>query len=256
MAGPRSPERQTVQVLTFDFHNTLANCDPWFNLEIRDLPWAVISFLDLDAGATTRADIERSYRALRLDVIESGNEIDAFTSVAMILDEAGITANSGDIRRAIDSLMLEAVAATDPVPGAADTVRFLHRLGVRLGVVSSAVHHQTLDWIIDRMDIADCFHQVITSASSGYYKSTPAIYHAALRDLQGEASTSVHVGDSLRWDVETAQKAGLNAVWLRTQRREVFNSAPNTAIPSLTLESMENAGPELAELLSQVARPA
>ncbi len=245
-----------MQVLTFDFHNTLANCDPWFELEVRDLPWAVIAFLDLDSGSTTRSDIEQAYRSLRLDVIESGNEIDAFNSVTMILDQASIPASASDIRRAIDSLMLEAVLATEPVPGAADTVRFLHRLGVRLGVVSSAVHHQTLDWIIDRMGVADCFHQVVTSASSGYYKSTPAIYHAALRDLGGEARTSVHVGDSLRWDVETAQKAGLNAVWLKTGRREVFNTTPTTATPSLTLQTMENAGPELAALLSQVADPA
>jgi HAD superfamily hydrolase (TIGR01509 family) len=242
-----------VQVLTLDFHNTLANCDPWFDLEIRDLPWAVISFLDLDPGTLTRSDIEQSYRSLRLGVIESGNEIDAFTSVAMILDQASIVAADSDIHRAIDSLMLEAVHSTEPVPGAADTVRYLHRLGIRLGVVSSAVHHQTLDWIIDRMGVAGCFHQVITSASSGYYKSTPAIYHAAMRDLDGDASTSVHVGDSLRWDVETAQQAGMNAVWLRTQRREVFNTAPHTAVPSLTLDTMEDAGPALAGFLEQVA---
>jgi HAD superfamily hydrolase (TIGR01549 family) len=242
-----------VQVLTFDFHNTLANCDPWFDLEIRDLPWAVITFLDMEPGNLTREDIEQCYRSLRLGVIESGNEIDAYTSVAMILDQTAIHASPADIRRAIDSLMLEAIHSTEAVPGTAETVQFLHRLGVRLGVVSSAVHHQTLDWIIDRMGLTHCFHQVVTSASSGYYKSTPGIYHAALRDLDGHAATSVHVGDSLRWDVETAQQAGLNAVWLRTKRREVFNTLPNTAVPSLTLETMENAGPELASLLNQLA---
>lgn len=242
-----------MQVLTFDFHNTLANCDPWFDLEVRELPWAVIAFLDLDPGKHARSDIEQSYRSLRLGVIESGDEIDAYTSVATILDQASIPATASDIRRAIDSLMREAVLATDPVPGAAGTVHFLHRLGIRLGVVSSAVHHHTLDWIIDRMGIANCFHRVITSSSSGYYKSTPAIYHAALRDLDGDAPTSVHVGDSLRWDVETAQKAGLNAVWYKTGRREVFNASPSTAVPSLTLESMENAGPELAGFLNRVA---
>jgi hypothetical protein len=43
-------EEPSVQVLTFDFHNTLANCDRWFQLEIRDLPWAVMQQLELTDG--------------------------------------------------------------------------------------------------------------------------------------------------------------------------------------------------------------
>lgn len=240
-----------MQVLTFDFHNTLANCDRWFHLEIRDLPWAVKERLGLDAGPD-RDTFDRAYRSLRLAVIESGHEIDASTSVARIFEELGVVAPVGEIDRAIDDLMQEAVEEMEPVPGAVDTVRALHRAGVPLGVVSSAVHHQTLEWILERMQVRTCFDRIVTSASCGFYKSTPAIYTAALEELGGTAARSVHIGDSLRWDVQTAQQAGLTAVWLHTSRHEVFNKEQPDVTPTLTLDSLVGSAPHLQRLLATV----
>lgn len=240
-----------MQVLTFDFHNTLANCDPWFHLEIRDLPWAVMDRLDLTTGRD-RATIAQSYRDLRLAVIESGNEIDATTSVEMILGQSDVNAKSRDIAGVIDELMLESTEEMVPVPGAAEAVRCLHDSGVKLGVVSSAVHHQTLVWILERMGIVTCFDSIVTSASCGFYKSTPRIYAAALAELNATPQLSVHVGDSLRWDVETAQLAGLHTVWLQTPRREVFSTELPNVSPSLTLTTLEASAPALLELLAKV----
>lgn len=239
-------------VITFDFHNTLANCDRWFELEIRDLPWAVIEHLELSHSGPDRATVENSYRELRLAIIESGNEIDAYESVAIMFRQHGVDADAEAITAAIDQLMRQAIESMDPVPGAAETVRYLYEQQVKLGVISSAVHHQTLEWILDRMGILDCFDQIATSASTGYYKSTPAIYHAALSDLNAVAERSVHIGDSMRWDVETAQRAGMHAVWFQTTRREAFNTRPVASVPSAVVTSMEGAGPLLLNLLRDV----
>jgi HAD superfamily hydrolase (TIGR01549 family) len=243
-----SGEAPIVQVLTFDFHNTLANCDRWFELEIRDLPWAVIEQLDLPT-VHTETEVAAIYRRLRLSVIESGNEIDATTSVVQVFGELGINGDVDAVESAINALMLRAIDGMEPVPGAIDAVRSLHSAGTRLGVISSAVHHMTLEWILDRMAIRECFDHIVTSASSGYYKSTPAIYTSALAQLGGTAAFSVHVGDSLRWDVQTAQSAGLTAVWLQTQRREVFPNTPAEVSPALTLPSLHGAAPPLLDLL-------
>lgn len=241
-----------VQVITFDFHNTLANCDPWFELEVRDLPWAVITHLELDNERISRDEVDRAYRDLRLSIIESGNEIDAYDSVALIFRQFEITAPSSNIAQSVDSLMLACLDSMKPVPGAVETVRYLHERQVRMGVVSSAVHHQTLEWILERMGILDCFVTVATSASTGYYKSTPSIYHAALTELEARADQSIHIGDSLRWDVETAQKAGMHAVWLETPRREVFATQPVEITPTATLASLEGAGPALLSMLEGI----
>ena len=248
-------ESCALQVLTFDFHNTLAHCDPWFDLEVRDLPWAVLELLDIGPSATSKARVDDTYRQLRLDVITSGIEIDAYDAVWRIFDDLGVVADKETVRLAIDDLMYRSTLAMEPVAGAVQTVRHLHAAGVRLGVISSAVHHLSLDWILDRLSIAECFDSVVTSASCGYYKSTTAIYDVSLGHLGGDAATSVHVGDSLRWDVATAQQAGMTAVWLQTPRRETFAAKSPDVTPSLTLQTLEQAGPVLVDLLERVRVP-
>jgi HAD superfamily hydrolase (TIGR01509 family) len=244
-----------VQVITFDFHNTLANCDPWFELEVRDLPWAVITHLGLNHERISRDDVDRAYRDLRLSIIESGNEIDAYESVALIFRQFEVEAPPQSIAQSVDTLMLNCLESMVPVPGAVETVRYLHERRIRMGVVSSAVHHQTLEWILERMGILDCFVTVATSASTGFYKSTPAIYHAALGELAARADQSIHIGDSLRWDVETAQKAGMHTVWLRTPRREVFATEQVAITPSATFASLQGAGPVLLSMLEGILVP-
>lgn len=248
-------ESCALQVLTFDFHNTLAHCDPWFDLEVRDLPWAVLQLLDISPPATRKAQVDDAYRQLRLDVIASGIEIDAYDAVWRILGDLGVAADQATVRMAIDDLMYRSTVAMEPVVGAVQTVRHLHAAGVRLGVVSSAVHHLSLDWILDRLGIASCFDAIVTSASCGYYKSTTAIFDASLGLLGGDAATSVHVGDSLRWDVATAQQAGMTAVWLQTPRRDTFAARTPDITPALTLQTLEQAGPVLVDLLERVRVP-
>lgn len=244
-----------MQVLTFDFHNTLVNCDPWFDLEVRDLPWAVIRFLDSAAPGLDRARVDGAYRQLRLEVIASGNEIDAYEAVGLVFGELNLRVDRDRIHGAIDTLMYQTIPATTPVPGAIDTVRHLHAAGVKLGVVSSAVHHKSLDWMLERLGIASCFDTIVTSASCGFYKSTTAIYDESLRHLSGDAATSIHVGDSLRWDVATAQQAGMTAVWLKTERHDTFVASAPEVTPDLTLQSLEQAGPVLFDLLERIRMP-
>lgn len=244
-----------MQVLTFDFHNTIANCDPWFDLEVRDLPWAVIRYLDCCLPGLDQARVDGAYRQLRLEVIASGNEIDAYEAVGLIFGELNIRADRDRIQGAIDTLMYRTIWATAPVPGAVETVRHLHAAGVKLGVISSAVHHKSLDWMLERLDITSCFDTIVTSASCGFYKSTTAIYDESLRHLSGDAATSIHLGDSLRWDVATAQEAGMTAVWLKTARHETFVTSAPEVTPDLTLQSLEQAGPVLLDLLERIRIP-
>nr|MBA2290299.1 hypothetical protein [Chloroflexia bacterium] len=50
-----------MQIITFDFHNTVAHCDPWFELEIRTLPAAVLGRLaDVNAETLTLGTFDRA----------------------------------------------------------------------------------------------------------------------------------------------------------------------------------------------------
>jgi putative hydrolase of the HAD superfamily len=109
--------------------------------------------------------------------------------------------------------MRQALEEVRPMPGAVAAVRALRERGLRCGIVSSAVHHPFLEWTIERFGLGDAFATIVTSASSGYYKSRPEIYATALRGLGVGPGEAIHVGDSYRFDVQGARGAGLRAIW-------------------------------------------
>ena len=89
-----------------------------------------------------------------------------------------------------------------------------------MGIVSSAVYHPFLEWTLEAFGIRDAFHVVITSASAGFYKSRAELYVHAAELLGATPQRMVHVGDSFRFDVAGASRAGMGTVWLRGDRSE------------------------------------
>lgn len=239
-------------LVTFDFHNTLATCDPWFALEIRDLPVEVLR--DLDATAATHADgdaIRASYRAVRQEVIASGREVDAVTSVERILRLHDLPFPTARVARSVERLMRDMMGHVAPVPGAIETVRAVAATGVAVGVISSAVYHPFLEWTLAAFGLAGVLRFVHTSVSTGIYKSDPAIYRQAMATAGVSPLRSVHVGDSLRWDVGTAAAAGMRTVWFANGHVDAFAAPGEGGEPDLTIHSMVDAAPLI---LAQIVR--
>lgn len=207
----------TIKAVTLDFHNTLATCDRWFELEVRELVPAVLQHLaDLGHLAAEPDAAERArvaYRTLRDSIIASGEERDALACALHTLDAVAIAAPHIGVAEAITALMQQALAEVAPQPGAIDAVLALRARGLRCGVVSSAIHHPFVEWTLERFGLRDTFGTITTSASCGYYKSRPEIYAAALRDLGVAPTEAVHVGDSYRFDVLGARSAGMRTIW-------------------------------------------
>lgn len=241
----------TAGGVTFDFHNTIATCDHWFQLEVRHLVSSFLTWHATTYNSSTNpeqlAAADVAYRALRLDIHDHGNEQTAEQCVVTVLDQIGITVPLPEIERGIHELMREAEPLAHPKSGVLDTVRELSGAGVPLGIVSSAVYHPFLEWTLGRFGILDAFDVVVTSASSGYYKSRPEIYLSAA-DALGITSTNVlHVGDSLRFDVGGAQRAGMRTVLVADEPTTPTNGDP---IPDLVLASLSGAAPKILALLN------
>jgi HAD superfamily hydrolase (TIGR01509 family) len=206
-----------IRAVTIDFHNTLAWCDRWFELEVRELvPELLLTLgpahgVNVDSALLDRARGE--YRLLREGIIASGDERVALDGALATMAALGLDFPRAEVEAAIEVLMRAALAEARPMPGAVEAVRALRASGLRCGIVSSAVHHPFLEWTIARFGLADAFASVVTSASSGYYKSRPEIYHTALRALGVGPEEAVHVGDSYRFDVQGARRAGLRTIW-------------------------------------------
>lgn len=202
-----------IQLVTFDFHNTVAYCDVWFKLEIRRLPVAVLALIDPEALSRIGEDaLTDAYRALRMNVIESGIEIEAIDGLEQVYAHFGLSYPRASIEAAAETLMRQALQEAEPVATAVEGIRLLHDRGIRIGVISSAIYHPFLEWTLEKFGLTDAVEFVVTSASAGIYKSNPALYTQVLDSLGVPPSAAIHVGDSARWDVWSPQQAGMRAV--------------------------------------------
>lgn len=240
-----------TQTITFDFHNTLIECDEWFQIEIRTLVSDVLRYWhdlgEIDVPNATLASADAEYRKLRLAIHGHGHELPADRAVRAILDRIGHPLPWDAIDIALDAIMRDAFQSARPVQGAPETVHTLAAEGIRLGVVSSAVHHDFLLWSLDRYGMLRSFDRVVTSASCGFYKSRPEIYWSALAELDASSSHALHIGDSLRFDVGGASRAGMRTAWY--QRPNATESPTADLMPDLIVPSMAGIAPALAAIL-------
>jgi len=238
------------QAITFDFHNTLASCPEWFELEVRRLPSAFLHWWADQGGPQVDSarcdDADARYRQLRHEIISHGNELTAEACLEHVFGAIELQVAENDVRRGVAYLMREALAGAAPIPGAVATVREIHQAGIPIGIVSSAVYHPFLDWTLESFGIRDAFAVVITSASAGFYKSRAELYLHAAELLGATPERMVHVGDSFRFDVAGASRAGMGTVWLRGDRSESDDASIR---PDLVLTTLEAAGPEILMVL-------
>ncbi|MDP9369569.1 MAG: HAD family hydrolase [Chloroflexota bacterium] len=243
--------------ITFDFHNTLATCDRWFDLEVHDLVPAFLRWRSKSGGPLLDADLDTrarvTYRSLRQEVIQHGHEMSAEQGLARVLGELEVTVDEEEIAGGVETLMRACLDEVRPAPGAIETIRGLAEAGVPLGVVSSAVYHPFVGWALKRIGLDSAFGSITTSASAGFYKSRPEIYAVALSALGAAADRSVHVGDSFRFDVQGARRAGMRTAWVQAQQPTPPGEPADLTLPSLhgateSLLSLLNAGSEIIHL--------
>ena len=188
-----------------------------------------------------------TYRALRAEIIVHGNELDATDGVLETFARLGYVEPSEVVRPIVDRLFLPLVAESEVIEGVRETLAYLAQLGIAVGVVSSAVHHDFLEWTLEHHDLRPYFADVTTSASSGFYKSRTEIFHLACERLGVAPEHTVHIGDSFRFDHLGGTAAGLRTVWVNEARIEPPLDGPS---PDLEIASLVGAGPLIERLLT------
>jgi tRNA (guanine37-N1)-methyltransferase len=230
-----------VPLVTFDFHNTIAHCDTWFALEIRDLPAGVLHLMRedglIEVPGELAAHAADTYRQLRRNITLSGIDIDAQTAVMTTFADIGVIAEPRTVERYIRKIMRAALSDLRPVDGVLELIRELHNAGFPLGIISSAVYHPFLEWSLKEFGVSDCFDFVVTSASAGFYKSSPRIYLHALELAGMEPQRALHIGDSPRWDVTTANAVGMTTVLLNPHRGGASQIDEGLTAPDLEVGS-------------------
>jgi putative hydrolase of the HAD superfamily len=131
----------------------------------------------------------------------------------------------------------------DPVswkvyPEVLPTLKDLRNRGLELGIVSN--FDSRLFKVLKGLGLAEVFDTVTISSLAHAAKPSPKIFEAALEQHAVDPGEAMHVGDSVRDDVEGATKAGLAAVLLARQGKQAPPGIPvirtlNELIPLLAL---------------------
>jgi putative hydrolase of the HAD superfamily len=122
----------------------------------------------------------------------------------------------------------------------------LEDLGLRLGLISN--FEGWLEKLLVELEIGHVFDVSVISGVEGVEKPDPRIYELALQKARVEASHSVHVGDSVRFDIEPARSAGMNVVLLDRVGRYPGIQLRNWEAQCPTISSLE----ELPTLISNL----
>ena len=97
-------------------------------------------------------------------------------------------------------------------PETVSTLAELKAQGLELGIISN--FDSRLFTVLRGLGIADMFDTVTISSLAHAAKPAPQIFHIALEKHAIDPEEAVHIGDSLREDVDGARKAGLHSVLL------------------------------------------
>jgi FMN phosphatase YigB (HAD superfamily) len=186
---------------------------------------------DDDPGLLNEAMM--NYRAIREQAMATGVECDAVTSMIQVCDSLQLEISSESIQRTVDRIMWDAQIDVQPIDGAIDLLEYAASQDTPVAVVSSAAYHPFLEWSLDRFAMSRFVDRIVTSAACGIYKSDPAIYQYTLDLFQASAQSSVHVGDSPRFDVASAGSIGMKTVLLTDDLNARFDPAPDLMVRTL-----------------------
>jgi len=221
------------KAVLFDFHNTLATCDGWLELEIQTLPALTIEEL-VRRGSLSQSECRRRgeavarFKALRQEVRLSGIELSAIEGTRQVLVSMGFDLPVVEVEAVVAALEEALLPEVEVVEGAGEVLAALKGEGYRLGVVSSAGYPRFVEMSLEVLGLRSFFTAVVTSAGEGIYKSDPELFVRAVRYLDVEPRQAVHVGDHPVYDVKSAKAAGLSAIWFsaHSERTAHLHSTP------------------------------
>ena len=96
------------------------------------------------------------------------------------------------------------------IPGIPEALDALRTAGLQLAAVSNS--DGTVEGVLTRQRLRSYFTAVYDSQIVGFEKPDPRIFFRALKDLDADPETTLHVGDLYHIDVKGARAAGLHSV--------------------------------------------
>ncbi len=93
-------------------------------------------------------------------------------------------------------------------PHLAETMEALHRMGIRMGVISNIISTSVVPHFLREYGIAGYMETVVTSSETGIRKPSPDIFRIAEREMNLPPEELAYVGDTISRDVLGTRAAG------------------------------------------------
>ena len=128
-------------------------------------------------------------------------------------------------------------------PDVVQALDSLRKQGFELGVISN---FDTRFYRIFRgLGLEGFFDSITISSMARSVKPSGDIFHYALSQHVADPEDAVHVGDSIREDMEGAERAGITGIWVNRERADPPQGAVHLR---KEIQSLEQVGGFLAQL--------
>lgn len=218
--------QMNIKGIIFDVNGTLSDID---TNESHDDVYRVIGNLLTYQGISLNPDVVKDmyFRIMKEQRAASGERYPEFNVTAIFREivERGSSPFTGRLAREkleqLPRLLAEAHRAASRFrlqlyPGVDETIRRLHP-HYRLAVVSDAqaIYAKAE---LNAVGLSGCFDPIIVSGDFGFRKPDRRLFEAALDRMEMDASEVVFVGNDMYRDIHGAQKAGMKAVFVKSNQ--------------------------------------
>ncbi len=210
----------SIDGVTFDFWNTLYTDRSNGNSDVvRDGRLAALQHAVETCGGTATLEMlgesNSSGFAAYVEAWRAGQHYGSHEHVRHVLGLLGVVPCDEGVNaaaRRIEELGRE--SDLELLPGARETVPLLAAAGVKLGLISDTglTPGHILITFLERDGLLPYFASLTFSDETGFPKPDPRMFQLTLAEMNVEAPTSLHVGDTPRTDIAGALSMGMRAV--------------------------------------------
>ena len=214
---------------------------------------AILPLIQEFSGGSPSAEVlaaaigEKLHAAIVASYESSYSQPDAEVLFHEVLDELDCSLPPERAPAILDNYFRGHYECMVPLAYVIDTLKLAKQMALNLGILANVLWGpEILRDRLRKVGIAGLMSCVVFSCEIGRMKPYPGAYREVLRRMDLHASEVVMVGDDPIVDVIGAQRAGLKAIWKRSDPNQ---APPKEAKPNQSIEDIRQLLPAVAELM-------
>ena len=155
--------------------------------------------------------------------------------ISTCLERQGLQGDDTTIRDIRRAMAIPIDESFQPLPGAAELLRDIRRLGMR-NVIASNTYWRDADsyWEdFERLGMASDIDDIVTSVDAGHLKPHPAVFEMARHRAGVSADRCVVIGNKEENDVAPALELGMHAILVYPDDPKPASSRADAVVPDL-----------------------